>query len=277
MDVMAVQAPLARVAELEITGRCQLECTHCYAGSGPLGTHGSMTASDWRDAITAAAAAGVVKVQFIGGEPSLHPALPDLIRHALAQHLAVRVFTNLVRTPARCREAYTLPGVSLATSWYTADPVVHTAITGRDSHAATVAGIRWALGRGVPLQVSVVTGVHRAQHEDAAVAMLRSLGVTDISVGPAGDFGRGTRIAPDAVCGHCGDSKTAITPDGQVHPCVMARWVSAGDVREGDFAALASLAAQMAAPLREKLRGQCPPSDGNDCNPATTPACRPAY
>jgi hypothetical protein len=27
---------------LEITGRCQLACRHCYAESGPRGTHGSM-------------------------------------------------------------------------------------------------------------------------------------------------------------------------------------------------------------------------------------------
>ena len=35
-------------------------------------------------------------VQFIGGEPTLHPALPKLIDHALTRGLAVEVFTNLV-------------------------------------------------------------------------------------------------------------------------------------------------------------------------------------
>ncbi len=32
---------------LEITGRCQLTCQHCYASSGPSGTHGTMTVADW--------------------------------------------------------------------------------------------------------------------------------------------------------------------------------------------------------------------------------------
>jgi MoaA/NifB/PqqE/SkfB family radical SAM enzyme len=31
---------------LEITGKCQLHCTHCYAESGPRETHGVMTDKD---------------------------------------------------------------------------------------------------------------------------------------------------------------------------------------------------------------------------------------
>lgn len=61
---------------LELTGKCGLECVHCYAESGPSGTHGSMTADDWKSVIDQAVAAGVSMVQFIGGEPTLHPELP---------------------------------------------------------------------------------------------------------------------------------------------------------------------------------------------------------
>ncbi|MBB5153113.1 MoaA/NifB/PqqE/SkfB family radical SAM enzyme [Saccharopolyspora phatthalungensis] len=32
---------------LEITGKCQLECTHCYAESGPTGDHGQMQENDF--------------------------------------------------------------------------------------------------------------------------------------------------------------------------------------------------------------------------------------
>ncbi len=35
------------LVSLEITGRCQLACVHCYAESGPHGTHGTMTLVDW--------------------------------------------------------------------------------------------------------------------------------------------------------------------------------------------------------------------------------------
>lgn len=35
-------------------------------------------------------------VQFIGGEPTLHPGLTSLVDHALGAGLLVEVFTNLV-------------------------------------------------------------------------------------------------------------------------------------------------------------------------------------
>ena len=36
---------------LEITGKCQLACEHCYAESGPKGTNGVMTVEDWQRVI----------------------------------------------------------------------------------------------------------------------------------------------------------------------------------------------------------------------------------
>lgn len=78
----------------EITGKCQLTCSHCYAESGPCGTHGTMGYDDWLLVIDDAAEMGARVIQFIGGEPTLHPALPDLVDHALVGGLEVEVFTN---------------------------------------------------------------------------------------------------------------------------------------------------------------------------------------
>ena len=82
---------------LEITGRCQLRCRHCYSESGPDKGHGSMRTGDWRRVLDEAADLGVSDVQFIGGEPTLHPNLPELVLHALGRGLAVEVYSNLVR------------------------------------------------------------------------------------------------------------------------------------------------------------------------------------
>ncbi|MGW3467297.1 hypothetical protein ACWDKQ_02205 [Saccharopolyspora sp. NPDC000995] len=48
---------------LEITGRCQLECTHCYAESGPTGDHSTMQVNDWRRVIDQSAELGTRIVQ----------------------------------------------------------------------------------------------------------------------------------------------------------------------------------------------------------------------
>ncbi|MEV6978105.1 radical SAM protein [Kitasatospora sp. NPDC093806] len=74
---------MPHVIELEITGKCQLECSHCFAESGPTGTHGVMTMPDWREVIDQAADLGIRTVQLIGGEPTAYPGWADLVDHAL--------------------------------------------------------------------------------------------------------------------------------------------------------------------------------------------------
>jgi MoaA/NifB/PqqE/SkfB family radical SAM enzyme len=96
---------------LEITGKCQSECAHCYAESGPSSTHGSMTTVDWRRVIDQAAALGVSMVQFIGGEPTLHPELPGMVNHALTAGMEVEVFSNLVHVTPMLWEMFERPGV----------------------------------------------------------------------------------------------------------------------------------------------------------------------
>src|SRR5215475_2642788 len=82
--------------ELETTGKCQLQCTHCYNSSGPDGGTGTMTPDDWRNVIDQAAALGIASVQFIGGEPTMDSDMPELARYALATGLKVYVYSNLV-------------------------------------------------------------------------------------------------------------------------------------------------------------------------------------
>src|SRR5438309_6944549 len=79
----------------EITTRCSHRCIHCYSSASPGGTHGTMTETDWRRVLDQAAALGVEMVQYIGGEPTMHPALPALIEHALEAGMAVEVFSHL--------------------------------------------------------------------------------------------------------------------------------------------------------------------------------------
>src|SRR5579884_344591 len=76
----------------EVSRKCQLSCSHCYAESSPAGTHGAMTTADWERVIGQAAGLGVELVQFIGGEPTLRSDLAHLIRHARGTGMEVEVF-----------------------------------------------------------------------------------------------------------------------------------------------------------------------------------------
>ncbi len=222
---------------LEVTGRCQLACDHCYASSSPTGTHGTMTAANWQTIIDDAAAFGVRTVQFIGGEPTTYPGLAELVGHALRVCLTVEVYTNLLRVPDDLWRVFGQPGVRLATSYYSATPGEHDRITGRTgSHARTTANIVEALRRGIPLRVGLIGDGETA---DRAHSALLGLGVTDIRRDEVRDFGRaaGGDITAKG-CGACGLGRAAILPDGSVTPCVMSRDLTGGNVRDTPLPAL---------------------------------------
>ena len=260
--------------ELEITQFCQLRCAHCYSESGPQARHGTMTAHDWEQVIDQAAALGVETVQFIGGEPTLDPDLPRLVRYALGAALKVDVYTNLVHVTPGLWELFTLPGVSLGFSWYSADPGKHAQVTGsRASHARTKANIREALRRGIPLRAGIVEVVE-GQGIERAEAELRALGVTNMRADRARGVGRaahGKEPAVSELCGRCGRDRAAIGMDGQLTPCVLGRFLIAGNVKGTplgeilDGAAWRKLVASV-PPVDACVT--CTPADSNDCNPS---------
>lgn len=263
---MAALAPLSFVW-LELTGRCQLACAHCYADSGPGGTHGSMTTVDWIRVIDQASELGVRTVQFIGGEPTLHPALPTLIEHAVSRMLAVEVFSNLVHVTAELWAVFAQPGVSLATSYYSDDPGQHASITGRPSYARTRANIAQARRRGIPVRAGVID-LGQGQRVEQARAELVDLGVGEIGydrVREVGRGGRGQASSAGQLCGRCGEGVAAIGPDGSVRPCVFTRWVSIGNVHDQGLAEITPALSV----TRDTLIAQGMPVDPNG------PECKP--
>src|SRR2546426_11566137 len=81
---------------LEITEKCNLHCVHCYADSAPdRPLLGSMELLDWMKVIGEASGLGCTRLQFIGGEPTVHPGLAKLIEHARdAGFEFIEVYTN---------------------------------------------------------------------------------------------------------------------------------------------------------------------------------------
>ncbi|SEC60239.1 4Fe-4S single cluster domain-containing protein [Amycolatopsis tolypomycina] len=259
-----------RSLALELTGRCQLSCAHCYADSSPHGRHGDMTGADWRQLLDAAAGFGVEHVQFIGGEPTLHPECANLVDHAVTSGMRVEVFTNLVRVSRSWWSLFLRPNVSVATSYYTRDSAVHDAFTGLvGSHARTRANIARAVQTGVRIRVAVI-GCGTAA-EDAR-ADLAALGVADISLGQVRAIGRGAGGRPPSaedLCGQCAQSRAAIDPLGNVSPCVMARWIHIGNVHREpvDKILVSPRMAAISAGFAER-------TGGVDCDPVKSgPQC----
>jgi hypothetical protein len=136
-----------------------------------------MTVRDWGHVIGEVFSLGVRTVQFIGGEPTLHSGACALVRHGVAAGLRAEVFSNLGRvTPAQW-DVLSLPGVSLATSWCTADLKVHAQATGRrGAQAGTKANLAEAVRRGIPLRAGMVDVAGR-EHARAGRAELAAGGM----------------------------------------------------------------------------------------------------
>jgi MoaA/NifB/PqqE/SkfB family radical SAM enzyme len=270
-------AAIPSFLELEITQFCQLQCTHCYSESGPDGVRGSMTPEDWERLMDQAAALGVETVQFIGGEPTLDPDLPRLAHYALSVDLKVDIYTNLVHVTPELWELFAQPGVSVGFSWYSADSAKHAEVTGsRASHARTRANIAEAVKRDIRVRAGIVEVVED-QDINAAMTDLRSLGVTAMHADRSRGVGRAARGAEPIVselCGRCGKGRAAIGMDGQLTPCVLGRFLVAGNVKDtplGDlFAGRAWREILAVVPERDACV-TCSPADSNDCDPSKKP------
>jgi MoaA/NifB/PqqE/SkfB family radical SAM enzyme len=182
---------------LEITAKCNLFCSHCYAESGPQGElYGDMTYGAWTRVIDEAAGLGCRGVQFIGGEPTMHPRLDDLVDHANHRGFAfIEVFTNATRLGKELLGCFQRGGVHVATSFYSDDPAVHEHVTqGKGSWERTVRGIESVLAAGLPLRVGVIETERNRGHGPRAVEFLKALGVREVRMDRERGVGRGTLI-----------------------------------------------------------------------------------
>jgi MoaA/NifB/PqqE/SkfB family radical SAM enzyme len=240
-----------------------------------------MSLDDWCAIIDEAVDLGAFAVQFIGGEPTLHPHFRTLVEHAAKANIRlVEVYTNATRLNDEIVGCLKDNGGRVATSFYAEAPAVHDAVTMRPgSWQRTVAGIERALAAGLPVRVGIIeTGENRA-HVAPAIAFLRRLGIRDVGVDAERRIGRGRRQAAakagedfSQLCGRCGKARLCVTAMGDIFPCVFSRKTPLGTARDGLRSALASpaLAGFCASMADEQQR------TSSFCQPGPPPpACLP--
>ena len=279
---------------LEITRKCNLNCIHCYADSSPSATHGDMSRQQWHEVIDDAHQMGVKHVQFIGGEPTIHKDLPELICDAAAHKMSIEVYSNLIHISPSLWKLFERLDVSLATSFYSVHPGVQNEITKGPSQEKTLANIKQAISRGIKLRIGMVDVLDK-QDIPETIGMLRDLGVKNIRVDRSRGVGRAqlqnSQCDVNELCGKCGYAKAAIDCDGDVFPCVFSRWLCVGNVLSSNLKDVLlgkqmsdtqqSLDAQFRARLNKEAASRshfihrtlaedlCPPE--GECSPECTP------
>ena len=154
----AAPTPLALIAEL--THRCPLHCVYC---SNPLelGQRADELSTEvWSRVFREAAEAGVLQVDFTGGEPLNRPDIVDLVRAARGVGLYVNLITSgLPLDEARLDELVEagLDHIQLSFQGATEDSANE--ISGTKAHAQKLRVLEWLRKRRVALTLNFV--IHR--------------------------------------------------------------------------------------------------------------------
>jgi len=153
-----VPKPLALIAEL--THRCPLHCVYC---SNPLelnGRAGELSTEIWSRVFREAAEAGVLQVDFTGGEPLARPDLVELVRAARGAGLYVSLITSgLPLDESRLDELIQSGLDHIQLSFQGAREEAANEICGTHAHAQKLRVLGWLKGRRVAVTLNFV--IHR--------------------------------------------------------------------------------------------------------------------
>jgi radical SAM protein with 4Fe4S-binding SPASM domain len=115
---------------LELTGRCNLDCGHCYLELDRPPPE--LDTAQVLEVIDQLSEAGTLFLTLSGGEVLLRPDLIPIARHARARGLSIRIFTNATRvTRALARQIAEVTPLAVEVSIYGAHGERHDAVTGR--------------------------------------------------------------------------------------------------------------------------------------------------
>lgn len=268
--------PRFRYVWLELTGSCNCRCLHCYGAFGApekKDLQNELTVDEWKKIMDQVISSGGNALQFIGGEPLMHPHFSELLSYAhQAGFERIDIFTNAYLLTEETADLIAKVGASVRVSLYGHDAQTHDAVT---QHPGSFARLDHSLdmmkARGIPVAVAVVLMRENQDILPQIKAYIESKGLryngfdtvrtVKHSVQNSHAVTRGDIAAQRIMhkphfktspfsfsCNRqwnsCWYGKFAITACGDVIPCIFARDLVCGNVRNDSFES-----------IREKLLG----------------------
>jgi len=239
---------------LEVTDRCNEYCLHCYADAGPERTD-VLSLDDIRCVLADASRLGCSIVQFTGGDPLLHPHLPECAIYARELgYEEVEIYTNGLHLSSAMLERLAPTQPSFAFSIYSHDADTHDQITRvPGSHRRTVAAIRHCRQNEFDVRVGVILmPENKGQERDIGRFLHDDIGLdnSDFGFDTVKGSGRGawfdytpdlempdpdTQDATgggDAPPAHAHGGKLCVAASGNVYPCIFSRHALLGNIHE---------------------------------------------
>ncbi len=186
-------------ADLALTYACNNACTHCYNEAGRFGMD-SLDRAGWFAVLDRLAEIGVPHVILTGGEPTLHPELAAIVRHADALGLMVGMNTN----GRRLADTHLVAALGAAglnhvqVTLESSRAEVHDAMVNAPAFAETVQGIENALAGGLHTLTNTTLTRRNVDHALEIVDFAHGLGLRTFAMNGMIHAGGG-RAAPDAI------------------------------------------------------------------------------
>lgn len=229
---------------IELTGKCNERCAHCYADSSPE----VESALDWptiRRCLESAKGLGFHSLQFTGGDPLVSPHLLQVVEFARKiSDWRLEIYTNALALREREIDLFLKTKSHLAVSIYSHEPEVHDRVTRvPGSHERTVRHVKNALKAGLPVRIGSVQGCTSGQDESKLRAFLAELGIAqqDMAVDRQREVGRGQwtpettllpLASPSRHTQRSDRGKLSISYSGDVVPCIFDRRTVLGSVHQ---------------------------------------------
>ncbi len=187
-------------ADVALTYACNNGCSHCYNEPERF-TMQTLSAKNWFSVLDKLAEIGIPHIILTGGEPTLHPLLPDLIRYADELGLVVGMNTNGRRlADAGLVDALAAAGLNhVQVTLESCFPEVHDAMVGQPgAFEETVAGIRNAVAGGLHTITNTTVTRENRDHALNVIGFVHGLGLRTFAMNGMIYAGGGAET-PDAI------------------------------------------------------------------------------
>lgn len=231
---------------LELTGRCNERCEHCYASSSPeVGE--ALESQEISVLLSEAKELGFTQVQLTGGDPLLSPHLLEAARRVRQLGMELEVYTNGLAFRADLGAELADLGAKMALSFYSHDPATHDAITRTPgSQERTLRAILLARELGIQVRVSIIATARNGDDVEMTRRYLVDRGVQPEAIRASRELsvGRGS-FRPEQREFSWGAAhgvaqrrlgKLCVTYQGLVVPCIFDRQTVLGDIRRAKLA-----------------------------------------
>ena len=166
--------------QFELTPLCNFDCKMCYVHLTQEQLHGRklLTVEQWKDLMTQAWQAGMMRANLTGGECLTYPGFEELYLHLHSLGCEVQVLTNgLLLDEKWVRFFKAHPPKLIQVTLYGGDEDTYERVTGRRAFERVTSHIRIARDAGLPIAITITPCKYLGEGVFDTMRVAKSLGV----------------------------------------------------------------------------------------------------